>query len=91
MSGPRGSRYILGFSDSVAALSYLPVGESGSLILSPDEPNALQEVSKSLKASFYRKGKNCVIRSSGLLIETEQGIWKQSHLVCVTSTERGAA
>lgn len=88
MSGPRGSRYILSISDSVAELSDLPVGGTGSLILSPDEPGALLEVSKSLKASFLRKGKNCVIRSSKLLIESDGGIWKQTHLVFVTSTER---
>lgn len=88
MSGPRGSRYILGISDSVAALANMPVGDEGCLILNPEEPKALAEVSKSLKSAFYRKGKGCVIRSSVLLIETTPAHWRQSHLVQVLCTER---
>ena len=83
----RGSRYILGHL-SFADMAALPVGAVGSLILNPDEPKALFEASKSIKAAFVKAGKGCIIKSHVMLIELEPKVWKQTHLVMITCTER---
>ena len=54
-------------------------GQEAVVVLNPAEPHARAEASKSIKASFVKEGRRCVISTQQILVEAEPGIWKQSH------------
>lgn len=90
MARKNGSRYILGhlgFTD----IAGIQDGDEAVLVLNPSEPKARYEVSKNIKGAFSRAGRNCVISTQMILMESEPGTFKQGQILTVTPTAQGAA
>jgi len=78
----KGSRFILGHL-RLSDYALLEDGQEAIIVLNPAEPNARAEASKGLKSIFSRARRRCVISTQSILIESEPGVWKQSHFLKV--------
>lgn len=77
-----GSRFILGHL-RLSDYAKLEDGQEAIIVLNPAEPNARAEASKGLKAVYAKAGRRCVISTQSILIESEPGVWKESHFLVV--------
>ncbi|GGM26364.1 hypothetical protein ACFQDN_21615 [Pseudomonas asuensis] len=77
-----GSRFILGHL-RMSDYARLEDDQEAIIVLNPAEPNARAEASKGLKAVYAKAGRRCVISSQSILVESEPGVWNQSHFLKV--------